>query len=73
MIWSVHLVPEAFKINSATYADFLKRNFVPWYRKLRVAFRGKIIFIQDNAPSHAAHFTIAYLRKVYFNNEKLMI
>ena len=39
----------------------------------RVAFRRKIIFMQDNAPSHAACFTIAYLQKVGFNNEKLMI
>ena len=60
-------------MNSATYADFLKRNFVPWYRKQRVAFRRNIIFMQDNAPPHAAHFTIVYLRKVYFNNEKLLI
>ena len=29
--------------------------------------------MQDNAPSHAARFTIAYLRKVGFYNERLMI
>ena len=29
--------------------------------------------MQDNAPSHAARFTFAYLQKISFNNEKLMI
>lgn len=66
-------VPEGVKMNAATYANFLKQNFVPWYRKQRVAFRRKIIFMQDNAPSHAARFTIAYLRGVGFKDEKLMI
>ena len=66
-------VPEGVKMDSANYADFLKRNFVPWYRKQRVAFGRKIIFMQDNAPSHAARFRIAYLRKVGFYNEKVMI
>ena len=31
-------VPDGVKMNSATYAGFLKRNHVPWYRKQRVAF-----------------------------------
>ena len=66
-------MPDGVKMNSATYADFLKQNLVPWYRRQRVAFRRKIIFMQDNAPSHAVRFTIAYLQKVGFNNEKLMI
>lgn len=26
-------VPEGVKMNAATYADFLKQNFVSWYRK----------------------------------------
>ena len=66
-------VPEGVKMNASTYADFLKRNFVPWYRKQRVAFLRKIIFMQDNSPSHAAHFTTAYLQSIGFKNEKLMI
>ena len=66
-------VPEGVKMNAPTYAEFLKRNFVPWYRKQRVAFLREIIFMQDNSPSHAAHFTTAYLQSIGFKDEKLMI
>ena len=51
----------------------LKENFVPWYRRQRpAAFKKKIIFMQDNAPSHAARYTIEFLAKFGFKGDKLM-
>ena len=58
----------------AVVYKILQDNFIPWYRKQRpVSFKKKIIFMQDNAPSHAARYTIAFLEKLGFKDEKLMI
>lgn len=40
--------PDGVKMTSAKYVEFLNDHF------LNHAFRNKIIFMQDNAPSHAA-------------------
>ncbi|CAB3986813.1 Hypothetical predicted protein [Paramuricea clavata] len=61
-------------MNAQSYAKFLNDNFIPWYRKQRPAsFKKKIIFMQDNAPSHAARYTISFLAKFGLKDEKLMI
>ena len=65
-------VPEGVKMN-ATYADFLKRSFVPWYRKQIVASRRKIIFMQIMHHHMQASFTLAYRQNIGFKDEKLMI
>ena len=66
-------VPDGLKMNAVTYTKFLKENFVPWYRRQRpAAFKKKIIFMQDNAPSHAARYTIEFLAKLGFKGDKLM-
>ena len=67
-------VPDGLKMNAQSYTKFLQDNFIPWYRKQRPAsFKKKIIFMQDNTPSHAARYTIAFLEKLGFKDEKLMI
>ena len=59
-------------MNALTYRNFLQDNFTPWYRSKYPAFRKKIIFMQDNAPSHAPGSTVEYLRSIGFTTEKLM-
>lgn len=67
-------VPDGQKMDAQSYTKFLKDNFIPWYRKQRPAsFKKKIILMQDNAPSHAARYTISFLAKFGFKGEKLMI
>ena len=56
-------VPGGVKMNALTYRNFLQDNFIPWYRSKRPAFRKKIIFMQDNAPSHVALSTVEFKQK----------
>ena len=67
-------VPDGLKMNAQSYTKFSQDNFIPCYCKQRPAsFKKKIIFMQDNAPSHAARYTIAFLEKLGFKDDKLMI
>ena len=67
-------VPDGLKMTAQSYTKFLEDNFIPWYCKQPPAsFKKKIIFMQDNAPSHAARYTISFLAKFGFKDEKLMI
>ena len=50
-------VPDGVEMTSAKYVEFLTDHFLPWYKKKNRAFRSKIIFMHDNAPSHAAKNT----------------
>ena len=65
-------VPEGVKINSKTYIDFLKKNFMPWYRKQPLAFKRKTTFMQDGAPAHSAQLTKDFLEKMGFKGARLM-
>ena len=65
-------VPDGFKMNALTYRNFLQDNFIPWSHSKCPAFRKNIIFMQDNAPSHAAPSTVEYLTNVGFKSEKLI-
>ena len=64
-------VQDGLKMIAQSYTKFLEDNFIPWYRKQHSAsFKKKIIFMQDNAPSHAARYTISFLAKFGFKDEK---
>ena len=45
-------VPDDVKMNAQLYVEFLNKNFLPWYKKQRLALKRKMIFVHDNAPSH---------------------
>ena len=66
-------VPDGVKMTSAKYVEFLTDHFLPWYKKKNRAFRSKIIFMHDNAPSHAAKNTSGALASMVINGEKLMV
>ena len=66
-------VPEGVKMTSAKYVEFLTDHFLLWYKKKNLAFRSKIIFMQDNAPSHAAKNTIESLAAMGIKGEKIMV
>lgn len=54
-------VPEGVKMTSVEDMEFLTAHFLPWCKKKNYAFHNKIIFLHDNAPSHAARNTSASL------------
>ncbi len=66
-------VPEGVKMTSAKYIEFPTDYFLPWYKKKNRAFRSKIIFMRDNAPSHAAKNTSVSLAAMGIKREKLMV
>ena len=47
-------VPEGVKMDSNSYQLFLRQNFEPWYHGLPPNEKKSLVFMQDNAPSHAA-------------------
>ena len=56
-------VEDGLKINSQTYCQFLEDTFFKqWYRKKSAAFKKAMIFIQDNAPSHASKYSTAWFK-----------
>ena len=53
-------VEDGLKINSQTYCQFLEDTFFKqWYRKKSASFKKTMIFMQDNAPSHASKYCVA--------------
>ena len=66
-------VPEGLKLSSATYCPFLKDSLEPWLDNLRLSMLRKIMFMHDNAPSHAAKATTKFLHSLGFVNEILMV
>lgn len=65
-------VPDGVKMTAVAYINFLKEHLEPWLKKQRVTFRRNIVFMQDNAPSHAAHTTTEYLQQLGFTGVRKM-
>ncbi|CAJ0928030.1 unnamed protein product [Ranitomeya imitator] len=66
-------VEDGVKLNSQTYCQFLEDNFFKqWYRKKSVSFKKNMIFMQDNAPSHASNYSTAWLARKGLREEKIM-
>ena len=67
-------VPYGIKMNAqSSYVQFLKNNFLPWFKKKGRAFKRIMIFMQDNAPSHATLLTKESLPKLGIKEEKIMV
>ena len=65
-------VPDGVKMNAKSYVEFLKKNFLPWYRKQRLALKRKMIFMHDNAPSHTPRHTCDAMSKFGFRDGRVM-
>lgn len=65
-------VPEGVKITSATYCEMLKAVLLPWLEDIPLSRRLKLVFMQDNAPSHSAKLTKACLTSMGFRDHRLM-
>ena len=67
------LLPEALKLNSANYCQFLNQNFIPWLDLQNAELCNSLVFQQDNAPSHAACFTKEWLANKDFTVDKIIV
>lgn len=67
------LVQDGVKINSVNYCALLDECLVPWLHDQTLDLRKKLVFMQDNAPSHSAKATKAYLGSLGFKNQNLMV
>uniref|UniRef100_A0AAY4C5V1 Oxysterol-binding protein n=1 Tax=Denticeps clupeoides TaxID=299321 RepID=A0AAY4C5V1_9TELE len=66
-------VEDGVKLNSQTYCQFLEDTFFKqWYRKKSASFKKNMVFMQDNAPSHASKYSTAWLARKGIKEEKLM-
>ena len=65
-------VEDGVKLNSANYVEFLNSNFMPWFNSRPKTVKNRLIFMQDNAPSHAARFTVSFLERKGFKEKRLM-
>ena len=66
-------VPDGVKMCAKSYVD-LKKKFLRWYKEQPLALKRKMIFMHDdNAPSHAAHYTREALTKFGFKEARLML
>ena len=61
------------KINSAAYCELLSEWLFPWLEDQSLSLRKKIMFIQDNVPSHSAKATQQYLALLWFKDNNFMI
>ena len=66
-------VEEGVKLNSVNYCAFLAQNFKqPWLLAQNEDRKEKMIFMQDNAPSHASRYSKTWLGDKGFINDSLM-
>ena len=65
-------VEDGLKMNSITYCDFLNRNLIDWVENLPLTKLKNLIFMQDNAPSHASKFTKSWLESQGFVGKAYM-
>ncbi|CAL9698388.1 unnamed protein product [Knipowitschia caucasica] len=66
-------VEDGLKLNSQTYCQFLEGTFFKqWYRRKPASFKKTMIFMQDNAPSHASKYSTAWLASKGLKEVKIM-
>lgn len=65
-------VAEGVKMNSVNYCQFLEEHLLKWLKKKTAAQRKKMMFMHDNAPSHASKFTSAWLASKGFKEDTIM-
>ena len=66
-------VENGVKMNSQTYCQFLEGTFFKqWYRKKSASFKKTMIFMQDNAPSHASKYSTAWLASKGLKDDRIM-
>lgn len=60
------------KINSMGYCQFLDQHFLPWWKKQPLRRRKTLMFMHDNAPSHASTYTRNWIQTHGIKEDQLM-
>ena len=66
------MVLAGVKINSAAYCKLLSEGLFPWLEDQSSSLRKKIMFMQDNAPSHSTKATKQYLASLGFKDNLML-
>jgi len=66
-------VPDGVKITSQAYCKLLESVLLPWLDDVPLAKLNRLIFQHDNAPSHSAKATQAFLSSIGFKGNRLMV
>lgn len=66
-------VPDGVKVTSASYCDILNDALTPWLDDIPISLLRNLVFMHDNAPSHSARATTAFLASLGIHGEKLMV
>ncbi len=61
LLGSFRVDDNGVKINSENYMKLLSKNLILWYKTKSAYFKRNFIFMQDNAPKHAAKSTREFL------------
>lgn len=65
-------VADGLKMNSRNYWQFLEDTLFKQRYKKSAAFRKAMIFMHDNAPSHAAKYSTDWLARKGFKDDRIM-
>jgi len=66
-------VPDGVKITSVAYCQLLESALLPWLEDVPLQKRCRLIFQHDNAPSHSAKATQAFLSSIGLKGDRLMV
>ena len=66
-------VPEGVTITSVAYCQLLESALLPWLKDVPLLKRCNLIFQHDNALSHSAKATQAFLSSIGFEGDCLMV
>ena len=77
-IYKSHLVGpfrvnDGVKMDSTYYCQLLKDKLLPFLRSLSTSERRQVVFMQDNAPSHASNLTKRFLDENNLSGSSLMV
>lgn len=65
-------VQDGVKVNSEGYCTVLTINFLPWWKRKSAKVRKTLVFMHDNAPSHASRYSQEWLASQGFKDDLLM-
>lgn len=66
-------VKDGVKMNAESYCEMLQNHLVPWLHTQSPSVRKNLIFQQDNARSHSARYTQAYLKQIGLKEKQVMV
>ena len=66
-------IEQGVKLDSRAYQKLLEDRFMPYVNNMPRQSRNKIVFMQDNAPSHASGMTRQFLTDNGFTGDRLMV